>query len=162
LMCWRLRRALFFPLRFSARFSLKAARASGCSALCSWVFCASKGARKARARAKQERAQSKGARKARACAKQGRAQSKGARKAAAATPLRPRARLQWPCRVVHAVESKAVVHIEVAVSPHPFLDCADPVRANQTQLPALGLLPLEFCKCEHTCWLLIATNTWSG
>jgi hypothetical protein len=41
--------------------------------------------------------------------------SKGARTADASTPIGPRA---------HAVESKAVVHIEVAVSPRPCLGCA--------------------------------------
>jgi hypothetical protein len=41
--------------------------------------------------------------------------SKGARTSAASTPIGPRA---------HAVESKAVVRIEVAVSPRPCLGCA--------------------------------------
>jgi hypothetical protein len=51
--------------------------------------------------------------------------SKGARTAAASTPI-GRAALPAPMRrAAHAVESKAVVRIEVAVSPRPCcLGCA--------------------------------------
>jgi hypothetical protein len=48
--------------------------------------------------------------------------SKGARTAAASAPMGPRAALM--SRVAHAVERKAVVRIEVAVSPRPYLGCA--------------------------------------
>jgi hypothetical protein len=55
--------------------------------------------------------------------------SKGARTSAASTPIGPRARARargpaLMSRAAHAVESKAVVRIEVAVSPRHCLGCA--------------------------------------